>query len=349
MNIIERDGYLYVKYQLFGKDIEKPSDLKANEANINLLKKQVIPKLLKALHKEQIEYFDYYAKLYLSGKKHLKTYRDINKQVKFILKDLSLKKIGELKSSYIENYFLKMLNDRTPRTIKKYLQHFRAITKMALKDGTISKDPSVDLVLPQHYKKDIEIFKPEEIEIILKETKPIWFRNFIAVFVYTGARPGEIIGLKLENIKDTFIEIRRSIRRGIISTPKTPPSIREIPIFEILKPYLELQIELANEANSEFLFFNPESNSYFKDIEYIRGNIKEGRWVKLLKILKIEYRMIYALRHTFATTMIKNGFSLQVIAQILGHKDIEQVIKTYSKFIKQEHLNINRKIDIYAI
>jgi len=36
------------------------------------------------------------------------------------------------------------------------------------------------------------------------------------------------------------------------------------------------------------------------------------------------------------------------IAQIVGHSNTEMIIRNYAKFIKGEHLKINRYLDIFS-
>jgi integrase len=66
------------------------------------------------------------------------------------------------------------------------------------------------------------------------------YRFYLAIAFYTGMRSGEIIALKKNDIdfdKKT-ITVKRTRSRFGESTPKTKTSIREIPIIELLMPYI---------------------------------------------------------------------------------------------------------------
>ncbi len=348
IKLFEKNGNWFVSYYFNDEKIVKDTKQSATKENKEFLINKVIPKLKDDILLNQIKFFSFYSKRFLNSKKHIRTFGELSDRVNYLLKTFANYDVTKFIPSDVESYFNLMLENVSPRTVKKYLQPFRSIIQIAIKDEIIKSDPTRFYTLPKHYKKEIEIFSPGEVNLILQNAQPLWFRNYLAIGFYTGMRTGEIIGLKIEDIKFNFIQVKRDIRRGIIGNPKTENSKRDVPIFDVLKPFLQSQLELASEINSEFLFFNPnDNNQYFKDTEYMRGNNKEGRWVRLLNSLDLKYRVLYSMRHTFITTMIKNGFSLPVIAQIVGHSSIEQITKTYSKFIQNEHLNIKKSFNIY--
>jgi len=104
----------------------------------------------------------------------------------------------------------------------------------------ISDNVAKDIKLPEHHPKEVEPFTREEVRILIDSAND-FFRLYLAIGFYTGMRRGEILGLMYSDIdfENRVIHVKRSITNGKISTPKTQKSIRTVPIFDDLVPYLK--------------------------------------------------------------------------------------------------------------
>lgn len=343
INILSIDGYLYVSFLKNDKKIEKNTFLKDNRENRLRLENEIIPELILTFN-ITVENF---AKTYLKYKIHLKTYQEIKKRVeKFIIPQFGKYKVTDLKVYILKDWISKMSEDKSFKTIRKYVTDLKGILDVAIEYQLIDKNPFDIIKIPKHTKEETEPFSPKEVELILKNSSG-FFQNFLAFSFYTGARVGEILALTLEDIKDDFIFINKSVSNCEISTPKTEKSIREISILNDLKPYLQNQIILAKQANSKYLFFTKD-NTHFNSSNHIRGNTDDGRWVKILNKANVPYRKIYATRHTFIVSLLNSGtVSIMDIAKIVGHTSPQMIIQHYAKFIKSEKVKLDLNLKLY--
>ena len=70
---------------------------------------------------------------------------------------------------------------------------------------------------------------------------------------------------------------------------------------------------------------------------------------KLLEECNLAYRKPYATRHTYIVTMLKNSnLSILQIAQIVGHTTTQMIIQNYGKYIKGEHLKLDRNLKLFT-
>ncbi len=47
-------------------------------------------------------------------------------------------------------------------------------------------------------------------------------------------------------------------------------------------------------------------------------------------------RILYNLRHTFASQLISKGADIVYVSKMLGHKDVSNTLKVYTKFIEED-------------
>lgn len=213
---------------------------------------------------------------------------------------------------------------------------------MAIDYEVITSNPSRNIPLPKHTKKELEPFTPKEVNTIL-QTAQGWFKLFLAISFYTGARTGEVLALTWNdiNLQEASIRIDKRIRNGIINKPKTKTSIRDVPIFDPLVPIIKEQMKLSKSIS---IFINPNTNKPFYKTERLTPY-----WKELLLTCKINYRILYSTRHSFITNMLKFGnMNMLTIAQIVGHSNTEMIVRNYARFIKGEHLKVNRDLSIFT-
>ena len=151
-------------------------------------------------------------------------------------------------------------------------------------------------------------------------------RSFMAfqVLYYTGMRIGELMALTKADVdldaRTVSISKTYSRRNGedVITPPKTPKSNRVIAIppflCDELRAYMTTLYGLQG-GDRIFPF-----TKYFLEHEMVRG-------CRLSGVKKIR---LHDLRHSHASLLIEEGFSPLLIAERLGHENVETTLNTYS-------------------
>lgn len=154
----------------------------------------------------------------------------------------------------------------------------------------------------------------------------------ILISLYTGLRIGEVCALQWGDIDfDTnTLFVRRTLMRiqntepdapkktkVVISKPKTANAYRAIPLpgflADILKEYRGAP---ENYVVSGRMRFKETRNMY---AAYKRSMGKIG----------LDQYNFHALRHTFATRCVENGFDIKSLSEILGHADVSITLRRY--------------------
>jgi len=328
-----KNGFIYLQYTFNNKTVYKSTRLKDTKENRVIVKNELIPYIRLSLEsQDNIDItFKYYSALYLKDKSHLKSIAQIKKRLELINDIFGDMPITSITRNDIKNFVRSRLEVNKPRTVKGYITHLKAIFDIAIDHEHIIKNPVINLSLPTHITKTIEPFTPDEVKLLISLCTDRYFRYFLIVSFYTGIRTGEFLALLKDdfNILDKTLSISKSYSKGKLSTTKTKDSNRIVPLFDSLLLQLELH------------------DSFFNRSTTFNGGL-QNRWRKLLLKCNLEYRKPYSTRHTFITNMLKHSdLSIIEIAQRVGHNTTEMIIKNYAKYIKNEHLKVSRKIDIY--
>lgn len=138
------------------------------------------------------------------------------------------------------------------------------------------------------------------------EHKHIEFNVLVLLALETGARRGELLGLKCEDIYEFGIKIRRSISPTSKDTSlKNKFSKRDI---SINKDIYDALVELSKSK---------------KDYIFCRNNFMQSKYLQeLLKKLEITKTTFHGLRDSHASFLFSKDISLDYISRRLGHNSI---------------------------
>jgi integrase len=288
--------------------------------------------------------FNYYASLYLEFKEHelkLSTFDKYQGIVKSRFEAFNDLPINEIKPSDVKRW-LYSINDVGNKSKRHYLGVLSGIFQEALFDEVIEKNPCKIIKLPKYDTPKINPFTSDEVSLIMSSCEENNFKYYVAIAFYTGMRSGEIIGLKKTDIdfKNKLINVQRSRNYYGETTPKTKYSIRQIPVLDLLMPYL---VELYSKNDHEYLFVTYQNKPYIDTHVFVNDY-----WRPLLISLNMPYRRPYNTRHTFASNMLHNNLVTPVqLAQLLGHANTEMVYNVYVNYLEENYKDFDRSISIY--
>lgn len=186
------------------------------------------------------------------------------------------------------------------------------------------KTEKVRAFMLSEQKKFIDIIKNKE-----NKYKYAWL-----LMLSTGIRPGECYALDINDIdfKNKKIHIRISLTKdkngNIIlgDKTKTYSGDRYININRDIEAILKEALK-ENIYNKYNLLFWDKKRDNFTSISASNSSFK--RFCKKYNIGKKFEETQYVLRHSYATRKIESGMPVEVLKDLLGHKDIEVTLNTY--------------------
>jgi integrase len=187
--------------------------------------------------------------------------------------------------------------------------------------------------LPREDEPEVNPFSAEDARAVI-EAVTGQERALITVLIGAGLRPSEALGLRRSNVDfdSRKIHVRKAKtalgeagRRGD-GNLKTKRSRRSVDMEGIVAEALSEQIKRV-QLRSNFVFPNAKGGPMDAH------NFVNRRWKKILKSASVEYRTLYQCRHTFARLLLERGLEVQYIADQLGHRDLQMLIRHYGRWM----------------
>lgn len=234
----------------------------------------------------------------------------------------------------------------SPKTVLEHHRLISTVLEQATKECLIPFNPARRADLPKIQHKDVTYFQPEQIADICTalDKEPIKWRMLVHLLLITGARRGEILGLKWDKVdfenKTIYIcnNILYSSERGIYEdTPKTESSKRYISLPQetilLLKDYKVWQgrerMRLGEYyENNNFVFTQSNGKPMHPDTvtDYLN---------KFSKKYGLPHINPHAFRHTMASMLYYNGVDSVSISKRLGHAQVSTTANIYAHVIEQ--------------
>ena len=217
-------------------------------------------------------------------------------------------------------------------------------------------NPATKATLPKPERKTPNYFQPEEVAAIRDalETEPMKWKTMVHLLLITGARRGEVHGLKWPAVdfERNQVHICNNVLyaadRGIYEdTPKTASSDRFVSLppetMALLRQYKAWQTEERLRLggyyeDKGFLFAQDNGDPMHPD--------SVTSWLdKFSKRQKLPHINPHAFRHTMASILYFNGVDSVSISKRLGHAQVSTTSDIYAHIIQEAD---QRNADILA-
>lgn len=291
---------------------------------------------------------------------------------------LGNKKISAIKYSDIQRFYNSLIKEKNlkPNSMEVINTILHPIFTAAVRDDIILKNPT-DGVMGE-IKRSHNWSKPNRKALTAEQQRVFveylrdsrtygHWKPILTVFLGTGCRVGELIGLRWKDVD--FEENEISINHNLIyrqqdsgkceyhiTTPKTEAGIRTIPMLDEVRNVLlnEYKYQLQTGFNqtvvdgySGFVFknrfdtvFSPSSlNRAIQRIvrDYNAEETEKAR-VENREPIFLPHFSVHNLRHTFCTRLCENesnGVTLKKIQDIMGHSDLSTTLEVYTDLTKE--------------
>ena len=231
------------------------------------------------------------------------------------------------------------------KTVKSHIVLIKQALKEAVKSNFILSNPSDYVTLPKSKKFEPTFYTNEQLTALFTAIRNDDLFPLIYCTVVFGLRRSEALGLKWDSVN--FSNNTLTIKHTVVGTAeiiekdqtKNASSYRSYPISEEIRNiFLSLK---EQERNNRNLFGNEyiENDYIFKwqnGKQYTPDYVTK-KFQKLLKMNNLPHIRFHDLRHSCASLLVANGFTIKDIQEWLGHADIQTTANIYA------HLDVERK------
>ncbi len=295
------------------------------------------------------DYFEKWLSDYAStkGPKTCSTYRCLVKN--YVVPHLGAVQLGKLTPSHLVKLF-SLLRETSrkdtgeklsPATLNAVFRMVRTAMNVAVKRELIGRNPIKGVDAPSVPRKEMKTFTVEQAKAFLDASvdEGLKWQGFFTLLLTTGARPGELKAIRWIDINlDTkMMSIQQNGQRvpgvgRVIGQPKTGGSRRQVALSTDVVSLLKKH---RIEQNEERL----QSGPLWKDNGLVFCS-EVGTMLEDKAVRRAFYRICdrasvprirpYDLRHSSASLLLAAGIHPKVVAERLGHANVNLTLNLYS-------------------
>jgi integrase len=221
------------------------------------------------------------------------------------------------------------------------------VMKAAIRDRRIASNPCDGTKLPRVQRKQIVPLTTEQV-VAVRDALPAELQALVTLAAGTGMRQGECFGLTVDRVR--FLERAVIVDRQLVTVPgngsslgppKTQASVRTIPLPQVVADALAAHLA-AFPAGENGLVFTWSGKP-------ITRSVFGHKWRPAVAMARKELTRqrkadaeddpaagladgtgFHALRHFYASLLIRHGESVKTVQSRLGHASAVETLDTYS-------------------
>jgi integrase len=264
-------------------------------------------------------------------------YKSVISHLTPFFKDAGAESVTDRRSGDFTAYLLERM---AGQTAKQYLFLLRACWQWTEGKYHVMGNPWVvcaEKRIEAQPLKRVKPFAEPEIKTILagfQGSKVYGHYHSVVLFLFsTAVRPGEAFALKWGSIADDFshVVIREAVSRGESRGRTKTGKTRIVHLSNAVSEMLRDQKACLTPKDSALVFPSPTGKTLDDH------NFSRRGWKAVLKSAGVEFRSIYAIRHSAITLALRNGANPSELSEQSGHSKMV-MLKVYDHAISKQSL-----------
>ncbi|GGT49005.1 tyrosine-type recombinase/integrase [Streptomyces coeruleorubidus] len=206
------------------------------------------------------------------------------------------------------------VNGLAPRTARKVQQKVTAVFNAAVRDQLMPTSPCAGLKAAGVPHDEVTPLTSADVHK-LADAMPDKYRALVILAAGSGLRAGELFGLQVRHIDflRRTVKVEQQVQRAypgvVVCPPKTKRSYRTVPVPQSVIDSLAAHLKAYPAGQDDFVFAGPVNADHFA------GNV----WRPAVRAAGLpKGTRLHALRHTYASVLIRHGKGPKTVAARLG-------------------------------
>lgn len=153
-------------------------------------------------------------------------------------------------------------------------------------------------------------------------------RAIVLTLAYGGLRWGELVALEVGDLTERGVRVDKAVSdvsgKLIVGDPKTPGSIRTVPLPRFVLEHIQAMLEARDDAPTDSLLFHGGRGARMRTTGWPRRVLTPA-----LDLAGIERLTPHDLRHTAASLAIHSGANIKHVSNMLGHASSSLTLDVY--------------------
>ena len=269
------------------------------------------------------------------------TWEEYARQLKIHFRELNNLRINRIKIATIEIFITKRQTaEMNINTLRRILVTLNQVMNYAVRHKYTGHNPvreaerpkktTNNLKNPEEGTEKSKILDPDQINALLEATEGQKYRMLVRLAIFSGARQGELLGLKWSDIEwqNKQIHVQRTFNHGRFFPPKSKASNRKIDVGPSTMTELK-KWKLACPRSDMDLVFPSEAGTPI-DSHHLTARVFQPALQKAT-LPRIRF---HDLRHTYASMLIQQGENIKYIQSQLGHSSPTVTLGIYSHLME---------------
>jgi len=258
------------------------------------------------------------------------------KHRRFMLKKHLLPRFGdrqlsEVTRQEIQTYVAQLTQSGyAPKSIDHVHDVLSAVLRTAVKWGHLPENPARGVDLPT-----VRCIRPKWALTTsqaagLLNALPALPRTMVGLALLCGLRRGELFALRWKDIDEDarLLTVREAVYDGTFSTPKTTAGSRRIPLSNTAQQVIGEWKALAKNTEPEALVFSTRRGKPISPNNVLRRFIFPA-----CEQLQLPHTTWLTFRRTYSSWSHDKGVPGKVIAQLMGHSNVDTTLNVYTQVL----------------
>lgn len=263
--------------------------------------------------------------------------------------------VAQLTTPDLQAYFDLKLKKLSKKTLKDHKTVLNGTIRYAIRPlKLITDNPALEVQIGTPDEPPIRFYDHDQLSLLFHKVsgEGDHIVTPIILAAYYGLRREEVSGLQWDAVdfKNKTIVICRTavkVAKGTLysTTTKTKSSYRTMPLFPEVEKYLKglLSRQMQMKATLGRAYPKHDDVVRWQDGHLVDPNYITQKFTKLIRKYNLPKLTFHQLRHSTASLLVNEGYSLVEIKEWLGHADIKSTLR-YSHLVYKAKIKMANTI-----